>query len=276
MPKVKKSKRIAERRESPTENHQQSKEKRRQSVNTDTLVTVEKSPEVDHVVGNTKHCPESGAATNAAKLGLSDDEICKAEIEAWFVVSSIVKKAFVAARDSPGGVSLGPQRLGINMWWQGKGGMIWTDMYKKIKTLLKVNDKPQYLIMHCAANDMGKTKLKELIENVNTTLGKIQLLLPDTNIIWSQLLPRRKWRYSEDVNAMNKSLIRLKCSIAAKLVRNGGGYIEYPDIKPNDELLFDRDGVHLSEKGTEIFLNTICAAIEQFSKTGILVYPKLY
>uniref|UniRef100_A0A8W8NFQ1 Uncharacterized protein n=1 Tax=Magallana gigas TaxID=29159 RepID=A0A8W8NFQ1_MAGGI len=59
MPKVKKSKRIAERREGPTKNHQQSKEKRGQSVNTDTSVTVEKSPEVDHVVENTKHCPES-------------------------------------------------------------------------------------------------------------------------------------------------------------------------------------------------------------------------
>ena len=80
------------------------------------------------------------------------------EIEAWFVGSSIVKRAFVAARDRPGGVSLGLQRLGKNMWWQGKGGMIWTDMYKKIKTLLKVNYKPQYmyLILHCAANDMGK------------------------------------------------------------------------------------------------------------------------
>ncbi|XP_034338837.1 uncharacterized protein [Magallana gigas] len=102
MPKVKKSKRIAERREGPTKNHQQSKEKRGQSVNRDTSETVEKSPEVDHVVGNTKPCPESGAATNAAKLGLSDDEICKAEIEAWFVGSSIVKRAFVAARDRPG------------------------------------------------------------------------------------------------------------------------------------------------------------------------------
>uniref|UniRef100_A0A8W8K4R6 Uncharacterized protein n=1 Tax=Magallana gigas TaxID=29159 RepID=A0A8W8K4R6_MAGGI len=59
MPKVKKSKRIAERREGLTKNQQQSKEKRGQSVNTDTSVTVEKSPEVDHVVGNTKHCPES-------------------------------------------------------------------------------------------------------------------------------------------------------------------------------------------------------------------------
>lgn len=64
MPKVKKSKRIAERREGPTKNHQQSKEKRGQSANTDTLVTVEKSPEVDHVVGNTKPCPESGTVQN--------------------------------------------------------------------------------------------------------------------------------------------------------------------------------------------------------------------
>ncbi|XP_052690745.1 uncharacterized protein LOC128168633 [Crassostrea angulata] len=115
MPKVKKSKRIAERREGPTKNQQQSKEKRGQSVNRDTL-------EVDHVVGNTKPCSESGAATNAAKLGLSDDEICKAENEAWFVGSSIVKRAFVAARDRPSGVNLGLQRLRINMWWQGKGG----------------------------------------------------------------------------------------------------------------------------------------------------------
>jgi hypothetical protein len=154
------------------------------------------------------------------------------EIEAWFVGSSIVKRAFVAARDRPGGVSLGLQRLGINMWWQGKGGMIWTDMYKKIKTLLKVNDKPQYLIMHCAANDMGKTKLKELIENVKTTLGKIQLLLPDTKIIWSQLLPRRKWRYSEDVNAMNKSLKRLNSSIAAELVRKGVATLSTQILNP--------------------------------------------
>uniref|UniRef100_A0A8W8NZY2 SGNH domain-containing protein n=1 Tax=Magallana gigas TaxID=29159 RepID=A0A8W8NZY2_MAGGI len=69
----------------------------------------------------------------------------------------------------------------------------------------------------------------------------------------SLVLQRRKWRYSEDVNAMNKSLKWLNSSIAAELVGNESGYIKYPDIKPNDELLFGRDGVHLSERGTEIF-----------------------
>lgn len=62
--------------------------------------------------------------------------------------------------------------------------MIWIDMYKKIKILLKVNDKFQYLIMYCVVNDMGKIKLKELIENVKIILGKIQLFLFDIKIIW--------------------------------------------------------------------------------------------
>uniref|UniRef100_A0A8W8MDS8 Uncharacterized protein n=1 Tax=Magallana gigas TaxID=29159 RepID=A0A8W8MDS8_MAGGI len=60
--------------------------KRGHSVNRDTSETVEKSLEINHVVGKTKSCPEL-------------------EIEAWFVGSSLVKIAFLAARHRPGGVS---------------------------------------------------------------------------------------------------------------------------------------------------------------------------
>ncbi|XP_078318765.1 uncharacterized protein LOC111103624 [Crassostrea virginica] len=60
------------------------------------------------------HSFRIGAATNAAMLGISDEDICKAEFHVWVVGSSIVKRAFVAARNRPGGVCLGLQRLGIN------------------------------------------------------------------------------------------------------------------------------------------------------------------
>lgn len=192
------------------------------------------------------------------------------------VGSSIVKRAFVAARNRPGGVCLGLQRLSINIWWQGKGGMVWSELYKKIKALLKVNDSPHYLILHCGGNDIGNISLRILIQIFKRTLEKIQLLLPNTKIIWSQLLPRRNWRYSENIDAMNKTVKRLNSSIAAAVVQNGGGYIKYPDINSKDALLFESDGVHLSQTGNEIFLNTICAAIEQFKGAGILVYPKIY
>lgn len=88
-----------------------------------------------------------------------------------------------------------------------------------------------------------QNKSKDLIDSIKTTLGKIQLLLLNTKIIWSQLLPRRKCRYIDDIEAMNTSVQRLNSAIAAELVKAGGGYIKYQEIIPNDESLFDSDGV---------------------------------
>ncbi|XP_078315322.1 uncharacterized protein LOC111107615 [Crassostrea virginica] len=204
MPKIKKSKRIAERRAGLQESHQEA------HVN-------EQHPKEHPVSSNRDGVLDKSPGQTPEVAVLSSE----AEFHVWVVGSSIVKRAFVAARNRTGGVCLGLQRLGINIWWQGKGGMVWLDMYKKIKTLLKVNDKPQYLILHCGANDVGSTPLKSLIQNIKTSLGKIQLLLPNTKIIWSQLLPRRQWRYSVDVKAMNKSLKRLNSSIAAEVVKMG-------------------------------------------------------
>lgn len=154
--------------------------------------------------------------------------------------------------------------------------MVWGEIYKKIKSLLKVNDAPRYLILHCGANDVGNIPLKDLIQQMKMTLGRIKLLLPDTKLIWSQLLPRIKWKYSVHMEAMNKAIQRLNNSIASEVIKNGGCYIKYPDIKAANELLFTLDGVHLSATGNNIFLNTICAALEQFVSVGTQVYPKLY
>ncbi|VDI29458.1 Hypothetical predicted protein, partial [Mytilus galloprovincialis] len=43
----------------------------------------------------------------------------------WIVGSSIIKHAFGEARGRPGGVNLGLQRMGVNIWWQGKCGDQW-------------------------------------------------------------------------------------------------------------------------------------------------------
>ena len=53
---------------------------------------------------------------------------------------------------------------------------------------------------------------------------------------------------------------------------------KYPDLKIEDELLFEKDGarVHLSNVGNDILLNTISAAVEQFYGRKTTVYPDLY
>ena len=75
---------------------------------------------------------------------------------------------------------------------------------------------------------------------------------------------------------INKALKRLNNSKASEIIKNGGCYMKYPDIKAGNELLFQADGVHLSDIGNDIFLNTICTAMEQFVSSGTQVYPKLY
>ncbi|VDI73212.1 Hypothetical predicted protein [Mytilus galloprovincialis] len=90
------------------------------------------------------HSFRIGAATTLSMDGVSDSEIMRLgrwssnaykgivgdPVNVWIVGSSIVKHAFVTARDRPGGVNLGLGRLNASFWWQGKGGMIVRSMLK--------------------------------------------------------------------------------------------------------------------------------------------------
>ena len=75
---------------------------------------------------------------------------------------------------------------------------------------------------------------------------------------------------------MNRSLGRINNAVASDVIRKGGCYIKYPDIKESEADLFDDDNVHLSQAGNEILLNNMSAAIEQFYTMGTQVYPKMY
>ena len=145
-----------------------------------------------------------------------------AETLVWCVGSSIVKKAFCAARERPGGINLGLDREGISIWWQFKGGMVWADLYPKLRHLVRISDLPHFLIIHCGANDIGMEKeTRELIGAMKTTIEKIKQLMPSVTVVWSQMLPRKSWWYSEDMVAMNKCVRRINSAIATYVVREG-------------------------------------------------------
>ena len=61
----------------------------------------------------------------------------------------------------------------------------------------------------------------------------ILIELPNTTIIWWQILPRLKWRYSENQTAMHESRYKNYNSIASFVAKLGGHYIKYPDICRN-------------------------------------------
>lgn len=141
--------------------------------------------------------------------------------------------------------------------------MVVFDIKKRIMTLLNYEDPPEFLILHVGANDIGGIKIGYLRNHLKIIINWIQRKLPDTIIIWSQILPRAQWRYSPRLEAMEKARYRLNNAVAHHVLSNGGLYIRYPDIKPNKSFL-GNDGVHLTKLGNNVFLNTIQGALEHF------------
>jgi hypothetical protein len=73
---------------------------------------------------------------------------------------------------------------------------------------------------------------------------------------------------------MDRTRRRINSTDAKYVVCNGGGYIHYPDLKPNTTFLIP-DGVHLTPLGNELFLNTIQGALEVFvTRNEVISYPR--
>ncbi|VDH91304.1 Hypothetical predicted protein [Mytilus galloprovincialis] len=191
----------------------------------------------------------------------------------WITGSSLVKNAFIESRQRPGGTNLCLDRLNAEIWWQGKSGMVTSQLRRQIRIMKKYEDPPKFLVVHVGANDLGNIKTKDLREKLIQAMTFISKDLPDTKIVWSQMLPRLKWRYSNDSKAMEKCRYRVNNAVANFILESGGYYIRYPDIS-RTENMYKSDGVHLSVIGNNIFLNSIQGGLEFFMlKTNGHVFP---
>ena len=181
----------------------------------------------------------------------------------WIVRSSIIKGAFLEAKQRPGGIHLTLQRLDVNILWQGRSGLTLDRLTNHIRTLLSLEDPPNYILFHIGGNDLGCKKLGYLHYLLERFLSWLSKTMPDSMLMWSQILPRLNWRYSNNLAVMDKCRRRLNSSNGAHINRNGGCYICYPDFKATNQFI-STDGVHLAKPGNAIFLNTIQGGLETF------------
>lgn len=172
----------------------------------------------------------------------------------WIVGSSIVKRAFNFSKSTFDGPQLSLNRHRYRIWWQGKGGMKWDELIPEIENMLKWHNPPELLVIHCGGNSIGQTSVLDLRDQIRSDLSQIQSMLPATRLIWSQILPRRAWRYNTDSKPLNLAAIRLNNFAASRCIEMGGEYIKYPELAWYEEDLFLEDKVHLSPIGNDMFL----------------------
>lgn len=156
-------------------------------------------------------------------------------------------------------------------------GMSALNLKRTVARMISYEDYPSVLVCHCGANDIGKIPLANLRELLCKELAAIQQMLPRTLIVWSQLLPRSAWRFSDNVRAMQNSLVRVNSRISTFIIGLGGAYIKYPDLAVVTPELYKDDGVHLTPLGNDLFLNTLQGAIESFIQShNKYVFPDCY
>lgn len=183
-------------------------------------------------------------------------------VNVWILGSSIIKHATVAASQRIGGTNLSIPNA--NIWWQGYSGLKLLDLVPKLKYLkgLKLQSPPHIIVVHCGANNVGKTRLDRLLTMVHDILFQCKTLFPKTKFVWSSTLPRITWRYSTNTKAMNQTRTRVDRQAIKTMVSLGGAYIKHPQIKISHTQLFHSDGTHLSKLGNDLFLNNLQGAIE--------------
>ena len=131
------------------------------------------------------------------------------------VGSSIVKNAFIVARQQPGGINLGLSIINVDILWQGIRGLVIEQIMKQIVTMLQYKDPPNYIFLHVSANNSSHSKICHIRNQLKMTINWIHNKLPKAIIIWSQILPRFCWRYSSNLIAMEKCRYWLNNSIAS-------------------------------------------------------------
>jgi len=184
----------------------------------------------------------------------------------WCLGSSIIRNAFMAARGSYRGTNLGLDAQNMKLWWQGYSGITLLNLRRKLKVLFKVGDEPTFVLIHCGGNDIGLSSLHVLRYCVDNILHDIHRHWPFAKVIWSEILPRRVWRYSNNAVAMDRVRQRLNNYAATKVCRAGGSYIKHADLRSVDNQLFGSDGIHLTALGNDIFLNELSAQLEAIKK----------
>lgn len=190
-------------------------------------------------------------------------------LQVYIVGSSIIKYAEQHAKNTVG-QHLGLNRYKIFLNWKGVSSLKVENALSAIEELVQHNS-PDIIVIHCGGNNVGSTPLGQLMFSLRSLLNELFQKYSFALIVFSQILPRLKWRYERNHNSLELARKRINNSISTKIVKKGGALIKYPEIVEESQALFRRDQVHLSSLGNDIFLHTLQGALYKFCHNNDVV-----
>lgn len=182
----------------------------------------------------------------------------------WLLGDSLVRRAgdraFATRRNY-----LGASQQNDQVKWLGRGGMKLHDVPRALQEHLRTKPAPTMLIIHAGTNDLGLYDAKQCRQAVDDVLNASRELLPECHITFSSILPRLFYysynRGTHSQSALNKVRKTINKHARRRIRRMyWASYIEH-NFNVQQHHFYQRDGIHLSDEGTDILIGDFEAAV---------------
>jgi lysophospholipase L1-like esterase len=141
--------------------------------------------------------------------------------------------------------------------WFGIRGAHVAGLAKRLGGLLKLHKSafPTTIIFHIGTNDVFNCSTIDMKALISDNLWGVRGLLPDTRVIWSNILPRLYY-YMEQRRGGGKRIARYFNAQARKVICEMGNAhtVRHSEVlSPRNQGLFRPDGLHLRDEGLTVF-----------------------
>ena len=133
---------------------------------------------------------------------------------------------------------------------------------------------PVVVILHMGGNDLTQLDIVRFKRTLELVVYECRRMLPNTFLIWSDILPRFSYRGACSQKAIERKRKDLNKMARALILAHEGRVIKHPTFLWNSRNLFSADGVHLGRLGQKLFTGNLRKGLHFFRKNPeALVYP---
>ncbi|XP_061485609.1 uncharacterized protein LOC133386017 [Rhineura floridana] len=141
--------------------------------------------------------------------------------------------------------------------WEARRGMLWDALLPLVCRTMASAAQPHILLIHLGENDLVQRPGMDLLLKVRRDLTWLRRSYPNLILVWSDMLVRRIWRGAIYTNKIDRSRKWVNRKVRDLILSLGGVCISHDRVKFYSPQLFRDDGVHLSERGCDLFLEDL-------------------
>lgn len=148
---------------------------------------------------------------------------------------------------------------GAQIGWKAVRGMSWDDFHHVVQREMLFSAPPKIILIHLGGNDLHRFSLFKLRRLINREIDFLFSTFPSTIVIWCDIIQRRSWRGNgQKINIVMEKKRRRVNGFGKKAIgTNSRGRSCHVDIDYATVGFYRQDGVHLSDVGLEMLLDTI-------------------